>query len=256
MRLVLFTKNHNLYLPFIRECINKFDKILIVVSDRNVSEIQGIRCIFHSFKKDKEYPQFIKHVKNFHADILVSFYYNRIIKDEILSIANLAVNFHGSLLPNYAGAHAINWQIINGEKISGVTIHELTSTVDGGRIISQDSFKIKFQDTSENVLKSGIDCSVGLLAQFISDYKLGLIKLQQQKRVGNEFICRKRKPEDGEITKDMDQLSAYNMIRALAHPWPGAFYFNDNDKKIVINKIISFDECGEILRNKVKRHGT
>ena len=247
MRLVLFTKDHDFYLPFIGECINKFDQVLIVTSDRNEPEIQGISCIFHGFKNDKEYPQLVKQINDFNADILISFYYDRIIQGEILHIPNLAVNFHGSLLPNYAGAHALNWQIINGEKQSGVTIHELTNTVDGGRIISQESFQIEFEDTANDVLRKGIHCSTKMLTRLIEDYKSGMIRMYQQISSGSEFSCTKRKAEDGEITKDMNHISAYNMIRALVSPWPGAFYYNDDGNRVVLGEYLTLEEVKEIL---------
>ena len=157
------------------------------------------------------------------------------------------MNFHGSLLPDYSGAHALNWQIINGEKVSGVTIHELTNTVDGGRIIAQESFKIDFKDTAKDVLKKGIACSTIMLASFIDDYKSGRIRMYQQAKTGNEFICKKRTPKDGEITKDMGHVEAYNMIRALVSPWPGAFYYDDRGNKVVLNKYLTLEQVREVL---------
>lgn len=235
MNILIFTKDLEEYSPFIGKVLQFAGDVRIIYTDD------------HPKKKDISWPSFLQSCKNFSPDLIISFYYNKIIQDEILAIANLAVNFHGSLLPNYAGAHALNWQIINGEKQSGVTIHELTSTVDGGRIISQDSFRIEFNDTANDVLKKGIFCATKMLEGFFEDYKCGMIRMYQQVPDGTEFSCTKRKVEDGEITKDMDHVSAYNMIRALVDPWPGAFYYDEEGRKIVIKEYLTLDEVKELM---------
>ena len=71
--------------------------------------------------------------------------------------------------------------------------------------------------------------------------------MYQQVPDGTEFSCTKRKVEDGEITKDMDHVSAYNMIRALVDPWPGAFYYDEEGRKIVIKEYLTLDEVKELM---------
>lgn len=235
MRLLVFTKPLDVYSPFIETCEKLSKQVRVIYPEQ------------HPKRKDPAFEEMLGECREFKPDVIISFYYNRIIQAEFLSLAQLAVNFHGSLLPNYAGSHALNWQIINGEKISGVTIHELTSAIDGGKIIDQDSFCIDFEDTAREVLKKGIDCSVGLLTSFIKDYQLGEVKLREQMKSGAEFVCRKRSPTDGEITKDMSQLEAYNMIRALVSPWPGAFYYDKDDNKVILNEYLSMEEVKRIL---------
>ena len=48
------------------------------------------------------------------------------------------VNLHASLLPDYRGAAPINWAIMNGEKVSGVTTFLLKHEIDSGNIIFQE----------------------------------------------------------------------------------------------------------------------
>jgi len=249
MRLLLFTKNHDEYSPFINVCIDKFDDVLIVSSDRNTSHIQGISCLFHQFKKSKNYNSLIEKIIDFKPDLLISFCYNRIIHDDILAISPINVNFHGSLLPNYAGAHALNWQIINGEKQSGVTIHELSSIVDGGRIALQEKFSIHIDDDANDVLKKLISTSVSVFNKFFKSLEEGSLVFKDQELLGNEFNCTLRKPEDGELTSDMSASQVYNMCRALAHPWPGVFYVNpETSQKIIIDTKIDMKKAKDIVK--------
>ena len=111
----------------------------------------------------------------------------------------------------------------------------------------QDNFEIGFEDTAADVLGRGIECSVKLLASFVRDYKSDTLKPYQQIKNNKEFVCKRRTPEDGEITKDMSQVEAYNMVRALVKPWPGAFYYNESGKKVVLNEYLPFDEVRKIL---------
>jgi len=249
-RLVLFTKPHEFYAPFIQECVNKFSEILVITSDRQISTLHGVNCTFHSFKSDTiRYQKLIEAIKDFNGDLLISFCYNRIIHDDILGAVPLCINFHGSLLPNYAGAHALNWQIINGMNQSGVTIHQLTSEVDGGKILLQHKFKILATDDANDVLRKLISCSCGALHELMKYFKDGELSFKEQIKVGGEFACRKRTALDGELTADMSSLEIYNMCRALVEPWPGAFYTEPStDEKIVIREKINMKKAELIVK--------
>ena len=61
------------------------------------------------------------------------------------------VNLHGSLLPQYRGAAPINWAVINGEKVTGVTTFKLKHEIDTGDILMQESFAIGENETAGEV---------------------------------------------------------------------------------------------------------
>jgi methionyl-tRNA formyltransferase len=83
---------------------------------------------------DKE---FVEKMTNFRPDIIVVFAF-RILPPEIYNLAKVATfNIHTSLLPKYRGAAPINWAIINGEKISGLTSFILDEKIDTGAILLQ-----------------------------------------------------------------------------------------------------------------------
>jgi methionyl-tRNA formyltransferase len=237
MKLLLFTKNNKEY--------EKFIDLATIIS----KEIKIIYSENHPRKKDKSYGYFLRKCKEFNPDLIISFYYNKIIQQEIIDLSKvISVNFHGSILPNYAGSHALNWQIINGEKISGVTVHTLTSKVDCGDIILQEKFKIFKSDTGLDVLRSGIRCSCDLLLSLFSDIESNSVKRSSQKPDGSEFLCRKRNPRDSQIVANMSPEYVYNLIRALIPHWPSAFYIDKNYKKVTIENIITEKKVEDILK--------
>lgn len=240
MKVILFTKDLDEYKPF-------FDKL-----KKYTNELKIIYSKDHPFRSDNHFSSFIDSCANFKPDLIISFYYNRIMQKEIINLSNVAVNFHNSLLPNYAGAHAINWQIINGENKTGVTIHEISNIIDGGKIVAQRSFEIKQTHTALDVLKNGINCSVEMLPSFIKNYKNNTLEYRKQIRDGSEFICRKRTPKDGELFADMTKIEIHNMIRALVAPWPGSFYRNKKGDSILVDRYCNHDHCERILKELIK----
>ena len=78
-----------------------------------------------------------EHIASLRPDLIVVVAF-RILPPEILSIPPLgAVNLHASLLPKYRGAAPINWALIHGEAVTGITVFQLESTVDTGAIVRQ-----------------------------------------------------------------------------------------------------------------------
>ncbi len=75
-------------------------------------------------------------------DLAVSSGYSTVLGSDFLSRCGRAVNIHNAPLPRYRGIRPINWALKNGEYMHGVTIHEMTSTIDGGPIVAQTLFSI------------------------------------------------------------------------------------------------------------------
>ena len=247
MNLLLFTKNNEIYYPFVKVLPKYFDNILVVQSDIGI-KIDGFSVVEHKNINSTSYQNFLKTLKSFSPNIIISFFYNKKIENKILDLCKYAVNFHGSLLPDYAGPHALNWQIINGEEKSGVTIHELTPEIDGGNIIFQEEFKILQEDTAQDVLEKNVELSLKMLKSLLQGLMQRNLPSKKQNTNGNEHICKLRKPEDSEVLKGMSVKNIYDMARALVDPWPGIFYFDENNKKIIINNKITLKKAKEIFK--------
>lgn len=158
-----------------------------------------------------------------------------IIPAEVLNIPERGVvAVHESLLPKYRGFAPINWAIINGEKVSGVTLFYLDEGVDSGDIVAQRKISIRSTDTGFMLYQKTKIASVEILLDYLESLKKGTAPRIKQNEKEATYTC-SRIPEDGQIIWDDSTKDIYNLIRALSDPYPGAFTYYQG-KKIIIQK--------------------
>jgi methionyl-tRNA formyltransferase len=95
-----------------------------------------------------------------HADLAVSVYYDKILKQDFLRRFDKVINIHNAPLPRYRGMSPINWALKNGECQHGVTIHQVDEGIDDGPIIAQSMFCIwpehdEVRDVYERCIEEG-----------------------------------------------------------------------------------------------------
>jgi methionyl-tRNA formyltransferase len=182
---------------------------------------------------------FVHNIKKLRPDVYMVDSYSKLIPSQLLSLTkNLAFNLHPGLLPEYRGANVLNWSIINGEEKAGITLHVLSDRFDEGAVVSYREVAIGAMDDVNNLdLKMGKEISP-LLIFLEEQIKKGRIIAEPQS--GNPRYYKARKPEDGEIDTNAGINDAYNKIRALTYPWPGA-YVVKNNKKIIIWQALPID---------------
>jgi methionyl-tRNA formyltransferase len=100
-------------------------------------------------------------------DYLFSIYNPNILKPEILSIPNVAVNFHAAPLPRYRGTNTFSWAIINGDDDYGVAWHIMEPTIDTGAIVSQRMFPLTGKETALALCQRSFEVGVELLREEI-----------------------------------------------------------------------------------------
>jgi len=116
-------------------------------------------------------------IKKKDPDLLVSIYFNLIIKKDILKIPkNGCINIHRALLPRYRGPSSAFWQLSNNEKNTGVTIHYIDAGVDSGSVLSQKFFKINPKDTLHSLCYKSAFIGGGMLIDVINKIEKGNIK--------------------------------------------------------------------------------
>ena len=76
------------------------------------------------------------------ADIVISIFYDKIIKENFINKCNKIINLHNAPLPKYRGVSPINWALKNQEIEHGITIHKISPGIDDGDIISQVKYSI------------------------------------------------------------------------------------------------------------------
>jgi len=163
----------------------------------------------------------VNFLKSLGADIFVIVAYGQIFSQEVLDIPKIMpVNTHASLLPRYRGAAPINWAIINGDKISGVTIMRVVLKMDAGEIISRKEIKIEKDDTAITLEEKLRFCAAELLMEAleaIDQRAYSLIEQDEDKVVLAPKIDR----QAGQIDWNASAVNIHNQIRGVL-PWPGA----------------------------------
>jgi methionyl-tRNA formyltransferase len=168
-------------------------------------------------------PQSIVRVRVARPDLLLSFYYRRILPDEMLDAPPLgAFNVHGSLLPKFRGRAPVNWAIVKGETRTGATLHRMRTRADAGEIVDQEAVPIGPDDTALEVQTRVTAAAVAILARRLDELKAGTAPATPQDESKATRFGRRR-PEDGRIDWSRPAREIHDLVRAVTHPFPGAF---------------------------------
>lgn len=120
-------------------------------------------------------------IKSLRPDILVVVAYGRILPDDMLEVPKYgAINVHASLLPKYRGAAPIQWAVLNGDKITGVTTMYLASEMDTGDIIYTSETEIGEFETSGELFDRLMIMGAELLDRTLRDIEAGTAPRTQQ----------------------------------------------------------------------------
>ena len=165
-------------------------------------------------------------------DFIFSFYYRYMIPRQMLDTARVAaLNLHGSLLPKFRGRCPVNWVLIAGEKKSGVTLHVMEAKPDAGDIVAQREVEITFDDTAHSLFLKLASAARLLMRDVLPQLLSG--NFPRKAQTGASSYYGGRRPEDGLIDWSNDTLAVYNLIRAVTHPYPGAFTFMEGKKLFI-----------------------
>jgi methionyl-tRNA formyltransferase len=155
--------------------------------------------------------------------VIYSFYYRHLIPERVLKLAPLgAYNLHGSLLPRYRGRAPVNWMLVNGEREAGVTLHHMVARADAGDVVAQRAVAIDDDDTALTLYRKLVPLGVSLIEEFHPR-----IVARTAPRIAQDSSCAtvfgRRRPEDGRIDWRWPARRIFNLVRAVTHPYPGAF---------------------------------
>ncbi|WP_413211912.1 formyltransferase [Paraburkholderia kururiensis] len=166
-------------------------------------------------------------------DFIFSFYYRHMLPADLLALAARgAYNMHGSLLPKYRGRVPVNWAVLNGETETGATLHEMAAKPDAGAIVAQTPVPILPDDTAAQVFDKVTVAAEQTLWRVLPALLAGEAPhLPNDLAHGSYFGG--RKPEDGRIDFAKPAREVYNLIRAVAPPYPGAFTDVDGQRFVI-----------------------
>jgi methionyl-tRNA formyltransferase len=175
----------------------------------------------------------IERIGGWRPDFLFSFYYRKILSEQILAIPRLgALNLHGSLLPRYRGRCPVNWVLIHDERETGVTLHYMEEKPDRGDIVAQRAVPISDADTALTLFHKITAAAAGLMRDTYPLLCAGTAARVPQDHAAASYFGGRR-PEDGRIDWTKRARTVFNLVRAVTHPYPGAFT-SWNERKLFV----------------------
>lgn len=174
----------------------------------------------------------IEYLRNYEADIIVVVAFGQILPKEILTMPRYGcINVHASLLPKYRGAAPIQWAVINGEPVTGVTTMRMDEGLDTGDMILKEEVVLTPEETGgslfERLAQTGAELCLKTLAA-IEDGTAVYTPQDHTKATHTTMI----KKQLGEIDWNKSAEELERLIRGL-NPWPSAYtHLNGKTLKI------------------------
>ena len=172
--------------------------------------------------KSLKAPDVREEFLSLNADLAILAFVTQIVPQQVFSVPRLgSICFHPSLLPKYRGASAINWALIKGEAITGLTLFWVDPGIDTGPILLQKEIKIDPDDTTGSLYFNKIfPLGVEAIAEAVELIKSGNPPriVQDESKASYDPPCR---DEDAKIDWSKPAQEIYNLIRGC-DPQPGA----------------------------------
>jgi methionyl-tRNA formyltransferase len=161
-------------------------------------------------------------LSRYRPDAIVVVAYGHILPKWIIDLPRLGcINLHASLLPKYRGAAPIQWSLIRGESVTGVTTMRIDEGLDTGDILLKREVAIQDDDTAETLSRRLSLLGADLMIETLRRLERGDLQAQPQDHAQATFAPILKK-EDGRIDWNLPALDIWNRIRGL-RPWPGAY---------------------------------
>jgi methionyl-tRNA formyltransferase len=156
-------------------------------------------------------------------DFLFSFYYRHMLRAPWLAVPSRgALNMQGSLLPKFRGRAPVHWAIIQGESVTGASLHYMLEKPDAGALVDQQSVPILENDTALDVSLKVAEAAQRLLRRSLPQLLAGVAPARPLDLAKGSYFGRRR-PEDGRIDWRQPARAVHDLVRAVAPPFPGAF---------------------------------
>jgi methionyl-tRNA formyltransferase len=161
-------------------------------------------------------------LERYQPEAVVIVGYGQIIPADLLSIPKHGwINLHGSLLPKYRGAAPVQWAVINGEIVTGVTTMRIDAGLDTGPIFLQREVQISDADNAGTLAARLAELGAGLMVETLRGIVAGTLspRPQDHSKASKAPLLKK---EHGQLDWTQPTRAVFNRVRGLV-PWPGAY---------------------------------
>lgn len=167
-------------------------------------------------------PECVEELKKYQADVCVVIAFGQILPKEILEMTPYGcINVHASLLPSYRGAAPIQWAVIRGEKISGVTTMQMDEGLDTGDMLEKTEIILDEKETGGSLHDKLAGAGAKLCVHTLDKLVQGDLTPQKQGESPTEY-ARMLDKKLGDINWEQSAVEIERLIRGL-NPWPSAY---------------------------------
>jgi len=197
---------------------------------------------YKKFKKISD-PENIEIIKRIQPDYIFVIGLSQLVPQKMIDLAKKGVvGFHPTPLPKFRGRAAIVWQILLGVQETKCTLFLIDEGIDSGDILGQEEYVIEDTDYAIDVRGKLLSALSRLSRRVLKQIIDGTIEPQKQNEEEATYLLIRR-PEDGQIDWKTPCVDIHRLIRAVSHPYPGAFGMYDGEHKIIIWR-------AEVIENK------
>ncbi|MDK2808822.1 MAG: methionyl-tRNA formyltransferase [Clostridiales bacterium] len=195
-------------------------------------------------------PAFIETIRALSPDVIVVIAFGQILPKSLLSMPRYGcINIHASLLPKLRGAAPIQWAIINGEAVSGITTMQMDAGIDTGDMLLKEEIVLDKKETGGSLYDKLSKLGGSLILQTLSlAEEGGLSPIKQEDSLSSYAKMLDKKM--GEIDFSRPAIEIERLIRGL-NPWPSAYTkWDGKTLKIWDADVVAGSEgamCGEII---------
>ena len=190
-------------------------------------------------------PESVEELRKFDADIFVVVAYGKLLSKEILDMPKYGcINVHASLLPKYRGSAPIQWSIIDGEKVTGVTVMQMDEGMDTGDMLFKSAVEIEDTDTADSLYDKLTKAGANIISDALDAIEIGDIHPVKQDNE-NATYAKMLNKALGHVNYSRPAVEIERLVRGL-NSWPGTYSFiNGKSLKIWDVKVLDEASNGE-----------
>lgn len=256
---VVFMGTPDFSVPTLEKIIEAGHKVIGVVTQPDKAKGRGKKVLFPPVKekalehnlpvyqpKRAREPEFIEQMRELNPDVMVVVAFGQILPKALLDIPKYGcVNVHASLLPKYRGAAPIQWAVIRGEKVSGVTTMQMDVGLDTGDMLMKTEVALTEDETGGSLHDKLSVLGGELLIETLKGLEAGTIRPEKQDDSQTGEYARMLDKALGKVDFSMPAEEIERLIRGL-NPWPSAYtFYHGKTMKLWKAKVVSADVDGE-----------
>ncbi len=196
-------------------------------------------------KKVRE-PECVEYLKSFQAEVCVVVAFGQILPGEILDMTPYGcINVHTSLLPKYRGAAPIQWAIIQGEQVTGVTTMQMDEGIDTGDMLLTTEVPITPEETGESLHDKLAAAGAELAVRTLKELEAGTLTPKKQGESPTPYAKMLNK-KMGNIDWNQPAAAIERLIRGL-NSWPSAYTIWNGKVMKIWKAGVKSDETGDTV---------